>query len=492
MDDITIILLKLAQSISLSSTADETVRREYNSLGELLSESDEFNHEVEIKPQGSFNLGTSIKPLNGSDDDFDVDLVVVLTNEKSAKSTKKSVGNVLEQSTRYHDKLESEKKRAWTITYANSHVDVVPAIKCDKSDIFITNRDNQGNYSYLPSSPFSFKEWFEERSAGIVQKIDKTRSTTGVKESIEQPDIFKERTILQQVVQLLKFHRNKMFENTDSELKPISMILTVLAGSAYQQESDLTVALQNVVLNLRGQIKRDAFGDHILNPVDPSEDFADKWHEYPERKKAFYSWIYQVEKDFGHILEITMIDFSKSLKPVFGEKRTIDVFNYLGEKRAKQQKKQSVLNSINSEEQEINRKLKIDFLNKILDISSSKGSIAVNESGELRPWVYIPKEILFRKQSYIEKMGGGSVYYYTKNKYPFSINSFTANPNCLLLAKDVNYKNQFEFRLITGGPNETFKNEFSPLLNLGWRKSEIGYGTKIEELQNLNMSLISS
>ncbi|MCI2960523.1 hypothetical protein [Pediococcus pentosaceus] len=145
---------------------------------------------------------------------------------------------------------------------------------------------------------------------------------------------------------------------------------------------------------------------------------------------------------------------------------------------------------VTDENVEINGKLKIDFLNKILDISSPKGSIAVNESGELRPWVYIPKEILFRKQNYIEKMGGGSVCYYTKNKYPFSINSFTANPNCLLLAKDVNYKNQFEFRLITGGPNETFKNEFSPLLNLGWRKSEIGYGTKIEELQNLNMSLI--
>lgn len=354
MHDTTIVLLQIAQSIALSSTADKIVRREYNSLGELLSDSDNFNGEVRVKPQGSFNLGTAIRPLNGSDDDFDVDLVAIVPDSKTSKETKQSVGAVLKHSNRYSEKLEPEKRRAWTITYSNSHVDVVPAIECEDSDVLVTNKDNNNHYSYLASSPFSFKDWFDKQSAGIMQQVDHQRSFE-ISASVEQPDEFAERTILQQIVQLLKFHRNKMFENRDSELKPISMILTVLAGDAYKQESDLTIGLQDVVMNLRKQIQTDSIGDHILNPVDSNEDFADKWREYPQRKQAFYDWLEQVEKDFGHLSETPLVEFNNTLKTIFGESRTNAAFDYLGKKRGKQQTSDSVLNSINGTHEEVNK-----------------------------------------------------------------------------------------------------------------------------------------
>ena len=36
----------------------------------------------------------------------------------------------------------------------------------------------------------------------------------------------------------------------------------------------------------------------VQNPVDPDENFADKWNQYPERRKAFTRWLVKVEEDF--------------------------------------------------------------------------------------------------------------------------------------------------------------------------------------------------
>lgn len=33
----------------------------------------------------------------------------------------------------------------------------------------------------------------------------------------------------------------------------------------------------------------------VQNPVDPDENFADKWNEYPERREAFMQWLKKVE-----------------------------------------------------------------------------------------------------------------------------------------------------------------------------------------------------
>ncbi|WP_270766171.1 hypothetical protein, partial [Lacticaseibacillus rhamnosus] len=50
MKDNTVILQRLCQQISLSETAKSTVVREYNSLGELLTESDLLDSKVNVVP----------------------------------------------------------------------------------------------------------------------------------------------------------------------------------------------------------------------------------------------------------------------------------------------------------------------------------------------------------------------------------------------------------------------------------------------------------
>lgn len=40
----------------------------------------------------------------------------------------------------------------------------------------------------------------------------------------------------------------------------------------------------------------------VANPVNPEENFADKWAEVPRRKKIFKEWLDRVRRDFGAYL----------------------------------------------------------------------------------------------------------------------------------------------------------------------------------------------
>ncbi|WP_125766696.1 nucleotidyltransferase domain-containing protein [Lapidilactobacillus wuchangensis] len=333
MKDTSYVLQKICSQISLSDTAKANVVREYTSLGKLISNSDLIGCRTEIKPQGSYNLGTAIMPLNGSDDDFDIDLVAILDEMPTAQKTKIVIGDVLKASDLYSSKLLPEKKRAWTIDYAKSHVDVVPAVKNDVADISVTNKNSKDNYDYHPSSPFKFKEWFIEKGQDIYQ--GSTTVKNHIRNEVEQPEEYDQSTILQQVVQLLKFHRNKMFENRPDKEKPISMVITILAAQSYNGQNDLSTALVEVTNRLRDQIEYDVQGvPHILNPTNPKEDFTDKWKEHPERKTAFFEWLQVVERELGTTNKTNIISWQETLSKVYGEKRTRNAFNDLGKWRS--------------------------------------------------------------------------------------------------------------------------------------------------------------
>src|SRR6185312_17164056 len=85
--------------------------------------------QVQIYPQGSIALGTTVRPLATAE--FDVDLVCHLPSIKSvsdAQSIKTLVGDRLKEHGTYKERLE-EKQRCWRIHYANQfHLDITPSI----------------------------------------------------------------------------------------------------------------------------------------------------------------------------------------------------------------------------------------------------------------------------------------------------------------------------------------------------------------------------
>src|SRR5690606_21287264 len=92
--------------------------------------------------------------------------------------------------------------------------------------------------------------------------------------------IFKRKTVLQRTIQLLKRHRDIMFiSNPDS--KPISIIITTIVARYYSGEKDLYTALNRALTALYEFAESNS--DSVFNPVNPEENFADKWVK-PEYK----------------------------------------------------------------------------------------------------------------------------------------------------------------------------------------------------------------
>jgi hypothetical protein len=160
---------------------------------------------------------------------------------------------------------------------------------------------------------------------------------------IEKVPDYKVKTPLQRVIQILKRHRDLRFNGHENEEdKPISMIITTLTALIVKNENcstaDTFTLLNYIATKLteyaelinnskakiaqqqNAIIKRDVTTSkwYIPNPVNPAENFADRWHENNNRKaKAFFDWVKWVSTDL--IGSLNNPDFAiDSMKPVLG------------------------------------------------------------------------------------------------------------------------------------------------------------------------------
>ncbi len=75
----------------------------------------------------------------------------------------------------------------------------------------------------------------------------------------------------------------------------------------------------------------------VPNPVNPGENFADKWQEHPERATKFRQWLVKVEKDIAAALGNQGIhEITDAMKPAFGEKSLNEAMVTYGEKIKRQ------------------------------------------------------------------------------------------------------------------------------------------------------------
>jgi hypothetical protein len=108
------------------------------------------------------------------------------------------------------------------------------------------------------------------------------------------------RTPLQRSVQLLKRHRDAMFLEKPAT-KPISVIITTLAGHAYGGETDIAEGLGNILARMENFVSPTR--PRIPNPVNPNEDFADKWYDprdaHLDLEASFWAWLGKARADFA-------------------------------------------------------------------------------------------------------------------------------------------------------------------------------------------------
>lgn len=298
-----LILTKIANEISITPSMMDQAVSSYQAVGKWIG--DGINYEAKIFPQGSMNLGTTIKPVSDKDD-YDIDLVCLLKNGTalSTKMIKNIVGDRLKENEIYRQKIadEGEGKRCWKMQYNAFHMDILPCVPQLEyyiepllTNIRLTHKLADGYYINKYSNPYGYGKWFEERMKDILQEQKRSYALQN-KTEIENVPTYRVKTPLQMVIQLLKRHRDICFEN-DSDNAPISIIITTLSAKAYDGQIDLYSALCQILDHMSNYIEIRDNTYWVENPVMPEENFADKWGQYPERKDAFDRWLIRARRE---------------------------------------------------------------------------------------------------------------------------------------------------------------------------------------------------
>lgn len=297
-----IILVKIANEIAITPAMIDKATQSYQAVGKWIG--DGIDYDVQISPQGSMNLGTTIKPISDKDD-YDIDLVCLLKNGQplDAKSIKNIVGDRLKEHELYRSKIaeEGEGKRCWKMQYNEFHMDILPCvpkhfyIEPYFTDIRLTHKSESG-YQDKFSNPFGYKLWFENQMKEILQQR-KQEFAAQNRTDIKEVPTFRIKTPLQMSIQLLKRHRDMYFKDDVNDLKPISIIITTLAAKAYSGETSVYETLFNILNNMQNYIEVHDNVIWIPNPTMAEENFADKWEEYPQKGTAFLKWLQQARQD---------------------------------------------------------------------------------------------------------------------------------------------------------------------------------------------------
>jgi hypothetical protein len=327
-------LLAAAKKLDISPTKYRQAIDRFNLMRTHLEQGNYLgtSRVPEVYLQGSFKLGTEIRPFkNSKDADYDIDLVCNLGHSKQevlASTVKNQVGQRIKENGTYARLLDDEGKRCWTLNYAvedgvGFHMDVLPSVK-------------------------GFAEWFYEKNGvafdreKLIQKQQVFNSQRNLYNSVDDVPNIHVKTPLQRTIQLLKRHRDVRFSQSEIEdYKPISMVISVLAAQCYQNETTIYDTLKSMISilsqhshqmsksfvfndyyakNTYTQITRTSDGKWIIpNPTNPGENFADRWHEDNNaRANAFFQWVTWLREDFSNIETYIEEDrFTKSLVDIY-------------------------------------------------------------------------------------------------------------------------------------------------------------------------------
>lgn len=348
----------LAEELAISERRYQQAYDSYHSLGDWLnrdlSSVKQYNPSVYV--QGSFGLGTVIKPLTTSEE-YDVDSVVVLKGLTKAHLSQESLKSVVGKEIEAYRKSKNmtnpltEGRRCWTLNYADDaqfHMDIVPAVPDSRDqrllleqsgfsskwvDNAIAITDNESsNYAFIDSAwsksnPKGYLAWFKTRMEVIFNR-KRMRLAEAARASVDDIPEYRVRTPLQSAIMILKRHRDIMFANDRTKSCPISIIITTLAAHAYQGEESVADALYTILKDMDKHINSVGQRYIICNPSAPFENFADKWAQFPERQQGFYRWLAQARTDFNQAA--TLVERNKisdSLAPSLGESLTKNAEN---------------------------------------------------------------------------------------------------------------------------------------------------------------------
>lgn len=343
-------LRRIVAEIEISQTEHERAVNSYNAIGTFL-DNNIPKYDIKVIPQGSFRLGTVIKPITDKEE-YDIDLVAIVDNKfTNAEDLKNIVGYALKESDRYSEKLE-EGKRCWTIEYAESanyHMDILPTMRSNtyfrNKELIMTHKeDENSNYEFRQTNPEAYYDWFVKRMEEEKKKLTEEYAIRNKMEIVEVPE-YKIKTTLQIAIELLKRYRDIKFKETP-DIKPISIILTTLMARIYTGKENVYELIEKFSKEYILYLEKDENGNVLIkNPVNENENFADKWPNNPERKEAFFRFMNELKEDLVNnriLLEGNMRDQADCYKKLFGDNMVNRVYENMANNTREEREKSNI------------------------------------------------------------------------------------------------------------------------------------------------------
>lgn len=312
------ILENTIASLELTDEQRKSVEKTYQDVGEHLAAALQFDRDhADIFPQGSYRLGTVIRPWREITDVFDLDLVFRLVTSSVGKDPKQYREAVGEYLRRKYGDLVKPLPKGWRLDYSKDrdyYLDIIPAMDAVRPKI-IAITDGRG---WRDSNPRGYSVWFE----GVAKLLPRYRTLVLANEatfsnreaSIEPlPEHTNFKLPLQRITQISKRHRDYHF---NKKLKapnraPASIVITTLLTQSYERcvaarvfESgyDLLVecvrGMPDFVKITVGPNNKTTY--ELANPSLLDENLVAKWNEEPGLAKAFFDW----QCDFVDFLEL--------------------------------------------------------------------------------------------------------------------------------------------------------------------------------------------
>lgn len=323
----------IARAHEPTPTQLTALERSYNSTGEFLSACPEFRGDlIQIHAHGSRQLGTIVRPRDGSREGFDIDLIARLTPEARRKYEGDRgpallldrLHGALSRYAEAHGLKLHRWERCATLEYAEGmYADIAPVI--DAPLLAAPFGDTHGLIPdrelrcFDSTNPRGYAKHFD-LAAAISPNFTGALSFSDAMESVKRADVTPlpdaqevfDR-LLCRLVQLLKLHRNVGFgvAQVGQDMAPTSVFLTTLAAMAYAveapqpHESPLELLLdivERMPLHFERISQPDGSEQWVLpNPSAPKDNLAASMNS-PARQEAFFSWHRRLISDLKCIL----------------------------------------------------------------------------------------------------------------------------------------------------------------------------------------------
>jgi hypothetical protein len=167
----------------------------------------------------------------------------------------------------------------------------IPDTDAPPTGILLTDRDLR---LWQHSDPRAYATWFEQRSQpSLLFKEARGR--------VEAVPVWSEyKSPLKRAVQVIKRHRDQFFAEDTDDRTP-SILITTLVARSYSGTGSVLETVTAATRQMAGLIEsRDGLW-WVANPVQPLENFADKWATHPQRAAKFFRWVEALRGELASI-----------------------------------------------------------------------------------------------------------------------------------------------------------------------------------------------